>query len=337
MWTSVRSTRSACRPATPSTSTPRSRSTDGEVGTRFLSNGTEARLELVQKERDGWQGAVGFQALKRHFSAIGDEAFVPSTDIKEYGVFTLQRLDKGDWGIDAGLRFDSRELKTAFADKTFDNVSGSLGLFYKPAEHQFVALSLSRNGRAPTEFELFADGPHPGTGGYEVGDASLKSEKVTSLEATYRYTGERLRVEGHLWGAHYNGFIEEAQTGAIEDGLPVFEYFQTGAKFHGAELETSYVAWREGKRSLKLEGVYDFVRGETDLGVPARVPPWAVTGRVVWSAPRLDIKAEVRRVAARIAWPPSNCRPTATPRSTPSRPSSRSRTRRCACSSMVGI
>jgi iron complex outermembrane receptor protein len=269
----------------------------GEVGTRFLSNGTEARLELVQKERDGWQGAVGFQALKRHFEAIGDEAFVPSTDITEYGVFTLQRLDKGNWGVDAGLRFDSRELKTSFADKTFDNVSASLGLFYKPAEHQFVALSLSRNGRAPTEFELFADGPHPGTGGYEVGDANLKSEKVTSLEATYRYTGERLRVEGHLWGAHYNGFIEEAQTGAIEDGLPVFKYFQTGAKFHGAELETSYVAWREGKRSLKLEGVYDFVRGETDLGVPARVPPWAVTGRVVWSAPRLDIKAEVRRVA----------------------------------------
>jgi len=271
---------------------------DGEVGTRFLSDGTEGRLELVQKERDGWQGAVGFQALKRHFSAIGDEAFVPSTDIKEYGVFTLQRLDKGDWGVDAGLRFDSRQLKTAFADKTFDNVSGSLGVFYKPADHQFVALTLSRNGRAPTEFELFADGPHPGTGGYEVGDADLKSEKVTSLEATYRYTGERLRVEGHLWGAQYDGFIEEAPTGAVQDDLPVFQYSQTDAKFHGAELETSYVAWRGGEKALRLEGVYDWVRGSTDLGVPARVPPWALTGRVVWSAPRLDVQAEVRRVGS---------------------------------------
>lgn len=271
---------------------------DGEVGTRFLSNGTEGRLELVQKERDGWQGAVGFQALKRHFSAIGDEAFVPSTDIKEFGAFTLQRLDKGDWGIDAGLRFDSRQLKTAAATKDFDNVSASLGLFYKPAEHQFLALSLSRNGRAPTEFELFADGPHPGTGGYEVGDADLKSEKVTSLEATYRFTGERLRAEGHLWAAHYDGFIEEAQTGAVEDDLPVFQYFQTSAKFHGAEFETSYVAWRGDAGALKLEGVYDWVRGETDLGVPARVPPWALTGRVVWSAPRLEAQAEVRRVAS---------------------------------------
>jgi iron complex outermembrane receptor protein len=269
---------------------------DGEVGTRFLSNGTEGRLELVQKEHDGWQGAVGFQALERHFEAIGDEAFVPSTDIKEYGVFTLQRLDKGDWGIDAGLRFDSRQLKTAAATREFDNVSGSLGLFYKPAEHQFVALTLSRNGRAPTEFELFADGPHPGTGGYEVGDATLDSEKVTSLEATYRYTGDRLRVEGHLWGAQYDGFIEESPSGQVRDDLPVFEYHQTNAKFRGAELETSYVAWREGQRSLKLEGVYDTVRGETDLGVPARVPPWGLTGRVVWSAPRLEAHAEVRRL-----------------------------------------
>lgn len=269
---------------------------DGEVGTRFLSDGTEGRLELVQKERDGWQGAVGFQALERHFEAIGDEAFVPSTDIKEVGVFTLQRLDRGDWGIDAGLRFDSRELKTDFAKKSFDNVSASLGVFYKPAEHQFVALSLSRNGRAPTEFELFADGPHPGTGGYEVGDADLKSEKVTSLEATYRYTGDRLRVEGHLWGAQYDGFIEEAPTGAIQDDLPVFQYSQTDAKFHGAEAEVSYAAWRAGERALKLEATYDWVRGSTDLGVPARVPPWALTGRVVWSAPRFDAQAEVRRV-----------------------------------------
>lgn len=270
----------------------------GEVGTRFLSDGTEGRVELVQKERDGWQGAVGFQALKRHFEAIGDEAFVPSTDIKEYGVFTLQRLDKGDWGIDAGLRFDSRQLKTSFADKTFDNVSASLGVFYKPADHQFVALTVSRNGRAPTEAELFADGPHPGTGGYEVGDADLKSEKVVSVEATYRYTGDRLRAEAHLWGAQYDGFIEEARTGAVEDGLPVFQYSQTDAKFHGAEAEASYVAWRSGERSLKLEGSYDWVRGSTDLGVPARVPPWAVTGRAIWSTARLEVQGEVRRVAS---------------------------------------
>lgn len=270
---------------------------DGEVGTRFLSDGTEGRVELVHREHDGHQGAIGFQALTRSFEAIGDEAFVPSVDIKEYGVFTLQRFDRGDWGVDAGLRFDTRSLETATQTRDFDNVSASLGVFYKPAEHQFYALTLSRNGRAPTEFELFADGPHPGTGGYEKGDDSLDSETVTSLEATYRWTGPRLRVEGHLWGAWYDNFIEEAPTGEIEDSLPVFQYFQTGAKFHGAELEVGYDAWRGKDQSIRLEGVADYVRGETDLGVPARVPPWSLTGRAIWSASNVEAELEVRHVA----------------------------------------
>lgn len=270
---------------------------DGEVGTRFLSDGTEGRVELVHREHDGHQGAIGFQALTRSFEAIGDEAFVPSVDIKEYGLFTLQRFDRGDWGVDAGLRFDTRSLETATQKRDFDNVSASLGVFYKPAEHQFVALTLSRNGRAPTEFELFADGPHPGTGGYEKGDDSLDSETVTSLEATYRWTGPRLRVEGHLWGAWYDNFIEEAPTGEVEDNLPVFQYFQTGAKFHGAELEVGYDAWRGQNQSVRLEGVADYVRGETDLGVPARVPPWSLTGRAIWSASNVEAELEVRHVA----------------------------------------
>ncbi|CAN5344932.1 TonB-dependent receptor [soil metagenome] len=270
---------------------------DGEVGTRFLSHGAEGRVELVHREHDGHQGAIGFQALDRHFSAIGDEAFVPSTDIKEYGVFTLQRLDRGTWGVDAGLRFDTRSLRTPTEKRDFDNVSGSIGLFLKPTDQLFYALTLSRNGRAPTEFELFANGPHPGTGGFEVGDDSLKSETVTSLEATVRWKGDRLRAEGHLWAAKYGSFIEEAPTGAVEDDLPVYQYFQTKADFHGAEVEAGYDAWRGATQSIRLETTFDWVRGDTDAGVPARIPPWSLGGSVIWSAPRVETTLEVRRVA----------------------------------------
>ena len=78
----------------------------------------------------------------------------------------------------------------------------------------------------------------------------------------------------------------------------MFQYSQTDAKFHGAEVEASYVAWREGDQSVKLEGSYDWVRGSTDLGVPARVPPWALTGRAIWTISRLEVQGEVRRVAS---------------------------------------
>jgi iron complex outermembrane receptor protein len=271
----------------------------GETGTTFLSNGTEGRLELVQREVDGWQGAVGVQGLKRNFEAIGEEAFVPPVRIAEAGVFTIQRLDRRSWGVEAGARIDRRTLKTAADDLGFTNVSASAGLFARPAEGLFLSLSVAHNRRAPTEFELFADGPHPGTGGFEVGDATLRSEAVNSAEGTLRYGGAGpLKVEAHLFVARYRGFIEEQRTGAEEDGLPVFQFGQSDARFVGAELEAGYDLWRSGERTLTLEGSFDWVRGTTDLGPAPRIPPWSVTGRLVYAGARFGATGEVHRVAA---------------------------------------
>jgi iron complex outermembrane receptor protein len=290
---------------------------DGEVGTRFLSHGTEGRVELVQKERDGWQGAVGVQALKRHFEAIGDEAFVPPTDLKSYGVFTLQRLDKGAWGVEGGLRLDRSEQQanldgratsptaasygidwaTAPRQRDFTNVSASAGIFWRPQSWAFYAVSVSHNERAPSEFELYADGPHGGTNAYEIGNPNLKAEKVNSIEGTTRFTSDRARIEGHLYYAKYDGFIEEAPTGDVEDDLGVIQFTQSNAKFYGGELEGSYDVWRAGDGVLALEGAYDYVHGEVAGGAAARIPPYSVTGGLAWTSPRFDIKGEVRYVA----------------------------------------
>jgi iron complex outermembrane receptor protein len=296
----------------------------GAVGTRFLSQGTEGRVELVQAERDGWQGAVGVQGLVRSFEAIGDEAFIPPTDISEIGVFVLQRLDRDGWGIEGGLRLDRRSLdagltgrptsdaatvygidwSTTGSSQEFSNVSASAAVFWRPATDWFLGFSVSRNGRAPTEFELFADGPHAGTGTYEVGDPTLESEKVTSYEVTLRWTGSG-RAELHLFTARYDGFIQELPTGLLaeDDGtisltgeLPVFRYSQTDATFTGIEFEASHDIWRDGGRSLSVEGVFDTVRGKTGLGTPARIPSWSATARLVWKGERTDGQIELRQV-----------------------------------------
>lgn len=81
-----------------------------EVGTIFASEGYEGRVEFVQRRRNGWDGAFGVQALSRELDAVGDEAYVPRTDVTEYGAFVLQRLDRGAWGLEGGLRLDTRDL-----------------------------------------------------------------------------------------------------------------------------------------------------------------------------------------------------------------------------------
>lgn len=288
----------------------------GDIGTVFLSNGLEGRLEFVQAERDGWKGAVGLQGLSRDLQAIGDEAFIPASAIKESAIFTIQRFEYERWGFDAGLRIDQRAITAeltgrpaspaadaagidwtlADRDQAFTNVSASAGVFWRPSERAFYAVSASRNARSPTEFELFADGPHPGTGAFELGDPAIKAEVANSIELLGRWRLDRLTFEAHLFAARYDGFIDQRPTGDIEDGLPVFQFVQTDAGFTGGEAELSYVLTQNPDSLLKIEAAADWVRGSTDLGVPARIPPYGLTARLLWSNAHFDTSAEVRRV-----------------------------------------
>lgn len=284
-----------------------------EIGTTFSSEGWEGRLELVQRERDGWNGAVGFQALSRELDAIGDEAYVPGSEVSELAAFTVQRLDKGGWGLEGGLRLDRREIETSFASRDFTNVSASAGVFVRPTEGSFLGVSVARTARAPSEAELFADGLHVATSAYEIGDADLDAEVAYTVELTGHYERGPLSLDGHAFVAKYDGFIDLRPTGDLFDDdaeacldpavadpdhseFGCFAYRQTDADFYGFELEGAYELWRSGERKLALEAAYDFVRGETDLGNPARFPSWSLTGRLAYESPRFDTRLEVRRV-----------------------------------------
>ncbi|MBB5745124.1 TonB-dependent receptor [Brevundimonas variabilis] len=273
----------------------------GAVGTVFASQGYEGRLELIQRKANGLDGAIGVQFLDRNLDAIGDEAYVPRTDVKELAAYTLQRLDMGDqgfgeWGLEGGLRVDRRELDSVVGRRDFSNVSGSVGAFWKPAGPLFLGLSIARNGRAPTEAELFAQGPHVATRAFEVGNPDLTSERVTSIEATGHLERGRFDADLHLFHADYDGFVDLIPTGAEEDGLPVFTYVQGDATFHGLEAEVGYQAWESGSDGLRFEASYDTVRGTTDFGPPARIPPWSVTGRAILDLGPWTLKVQGRHV-----------------------------------------
>ncbi|WP_309644227.1 TonB-dependent receptor domain-containing protein [Phenylobacterium sp.] len=271
---------------------------DGAVGTLFLSDGWEARAELVQAARDGWQGAVGMQALSRNLDAIGDEAYVPSTKISEVGVFTLQRLDRDDWGVEGGLRLDRRELESALGAHDFTNLSASLGAFVRPADGWFLGVSLSRTSRAPSEAELFANGAHAATRGFERGDGSLDAEVSYSFDATAHYGAGKWEADLHAFGVKYDSFIDLRANGLTDpdSGFAIYEYVQTNAEFYGAEVEASYRFWEDGERSFSLEGSADYVHGATDLGPPARIPSWSATGRAVFEGGWWTGKLELRQV-----------------------------------------
>lgn len=280
----------------------------GNPGTVFQSDGWEARADLVQRTRDGWNGAIGAQTLSRSFEAIGAEAFVPGSEIEEAGIYTVQRLDRAGWGLEGGLRYDRRSVRAtplsggAEIERDFDNWSGSAAAFIKPTADLFLGISLAHNERAPSEVELFADGLHIATGAYETGDVTMDNESVTTIEGTIHYDVGRFQGDLHVYASKYDGFIDERDTGAVfvdgGESFPIFQFVQTGAEFRGFEAEAGYDLWSSGEQALSLEGAVDFVDAETDLGPAARIPPYSVTGRLLWVSTPFDATLEVRRVGA---------------------------------------
>ncbi|HYC03631.1 MAG TPA: TonB-dependent receptor [Azospirillaceae bacterium] len=255
-----------------------------EVGTRFLNDGWEGRVEFVQRQAalmgGTLGGAVGAQALRRDFRAIGDEAFVPPSVTDQWGVFAVERLDFGPFALEGGARLERQEVtaRSQGFDRGFTGISLSAGLSHEWAQGWLAGLSVSRTERAPNAEELLSDGPHLATGTYEIGDPTLGEETALGFEATVKRTIGPVTGSVNLFYTDYDDFIAELFTGEEEDELPVARYGAVEARFWGAELEASAEAWRSGDRAVLLDAGLDFVRARNrsdDTDLP-RIPPLTV-------------------------------------------------------------
>ncbi len=267
-----------------------------EIGTTFNSKGVETRAEFIQNDRGGWRGASGVQYQSRKLDAIGAEAFVPPNKSQQFGLFTLQEFTAGNLDAEVALRFDTAELRADILgiSRSFNNVSSAFGVGYHIGDLK-IGANLSRTGRAPAVEELFSNGPHIATQAFEVGDPLLKSERAWNGELYARYDTADTAFSLTLYSNRFDNFIYEAETGAVEDALPVFQYFQNDAKVWGVEFQGSQNVARFGDVDLKVDAVADYTRAKISGGagnVP-RIPPLRVLGGVELNGARLDLRGEV--------------------------------------------
>jgi len=267
-----------------------------EIGTVFNSQGIEARAEFVQNDLGGWRGASGVQYQSRDFEAIGAEAFVPPNTTRQLGLFTLQEYTNGNLDAEIAIRFDTAKLRadTLGLSRTFNNVSAAFGLGYHIGDLK-IGANISRTGRAPAVEELFSNGPHIATQAYEMGDPDLKSERAWNGELYARYETPATAFSATLYTNRFDNFIYEAETGDIEDDLPVFQYFQNDAKVWGIEFQASKRLANFGSSDLSVDGVADYTRAKISSGggdVP-RIPPLRLLGGVELTNASFDLRGEV--------------------------------------------
>ncbi|RKR03968.1 TonB-dependent receptor [Maricaulis maris] len=268
-----------------------------EIGTLFTNDGWEGRVEArhtpIALWGGSWEGAAGIQAFNRDFAAIGEEAYVPPSETADWGVFFVERWDAESWGLEGGLRFESRDLDTATDSRSFDTASISGSVFVRPARDTFLAFTLSSSERAPTDVELFADGPHVASSTFELGDPDLGVERAVSAELTARTRFADWALEASVFRADYDGFIAAYATGAEDHGFPVYAYSQDDVVLSGFEgrLEGPLGAWGGWDFDGELTGEY--VEASLDAGgdLP-RLPPLSVTAGVSASRAGHDLHLE---------------------------------------------
>ncbi len=277
----------------------------GAIGTTFLNDGWEGRLELVQREQGGWQGAVGAQFFLRNLNIIGDEKFLPKSETSQFGVFTVQSYDFGAVRAEAGGRVE-RSTLSANADtdlgnpdyrRTFTTLSGSLGANLEVSDGWRIGINGSYTQRAPSAEELFANGPHAGTQAFEVGDPAFAKEKSTGVELSLRGSGNGYNLSASVYHSWFKDFIFETATGAIQDDLPVFQFGQANARYYGAEIEASLKLAQLGDYAINLDGVGDFTRARIrNLGPAPRIPALRLLGGLEAQSDTLTGRVEVEWV-----------------------------------------
>ncbi|MBC8090149.1 MAG: TonB-dependent receptor, partial [Phycisphaerae bacterium] len=176
----------------------------GEIGTQFALN--TQTLNVTARTKTGRvSGALGVQGYLRQYSPVGDEAFTPAANNRNFALFLyeelpLTRRDNTEHAaqLQFGARLDHFSVQTRPDDadeverfgnprtRNFNNISGSLGLSVPITVATSFTANVSRGFRAPTVEELFANGYHVAAGTFDVGNPDLKAEQSTGFEVGLR-------------------------------------------------------------------------------------------------------------------------------------------------------
>ena len=291
---------------------------DGEVGTTFKNKGYEARMEARHMPLGSLNGVVGAQFNRNAFSALGEEAFVPHTDTTSGALFILEEFQATDrLTFSLGGRLEhtvvdpdakgNERFEATDSSKSFTAGSVSSGALLSLTPVWSLAATLGYTERAPTFYELFANGAHVATGTYEVGSANLSKEKAVSSDLALRFdTGTHTGSVGVFY-SHFSNYIGLLGTGRTlndegvpdADGIPEYIYSGVRARFTGFEAKDHWKLGESayGKFALELAGDYTRATNlDTGQALP-RIAPLRLRSGVLWELNRWQARVDVEHAS----------------------------------------
>jgi iron complex outermembrane recepter protein len=286
------------------------------IHTTFKNRAIDGTFELMHVPLLGLKGVIGTQFDNGKFDATGHEAFTPNSKTNSQSVYVYEELPLNQHKMTFGLRHGKHEVESKgggemhegvpkFGDpsrKKFNTNNAAIGGLYKLNEQWSLTGNLSHNERAPSYFELFANGVHSATGVFEEGTANLKKEKSNGLDGQIRWKSGQ---DSLTLGAYFNkfsNFIGLLSTSAEGHGEHEDEsgdeitykkstFSGIKAEFKGVELEgktmlTDYL-------QFNVRGDYVDAKDKTNGGYVPRISPLKLGAGLKYEFDRFGARLDV--------------------------------------------
>lgn len=195
-----------------------------------------------------FESIIGIQGMHQTNANSGEEYLIPDATTNDFGFFGTGVYEWKSNVLQAGLRFDNRNISTTAhgisgdegsfeaIDKSFDSFNASLGYKTNLTKDLALRLNVASGFRAPNLAELTSNGVHEGTNRYEIGNSDLKTEQNLQTDLNLEYKSSHFEFFANGFYNHINNYIYTSPTGEVIDDNAVFDYIQNDAKLFGGEI-----------------------------------------------------------------------------------------------------
>ena len=239
-----------------------------ECGLDFMLHTVNYDLHYLSPEMNGWKFSTGINGMWQQSINKGSEFLIPAYHLFDYGVFATVSKEIGKLNLSGGIRYDHRHLHSealreeessenngglagpdsdhdAFRfqafKRSFEGVTGSIGLAYEILPDFNIKLNVARGFRTPNISELASNGVHEGTQRYELGNTSLKPENSWQFDLGLDYSSPIISAELSLFANRINHYIyseklaDENNQPVLIDDTPAYQFTSGDARILGGE------------------------------------------------------------------------------------------------------
>lgn len=282
-----------------------------------------------------WETTFGMNGMYQNNRNQGTEFIIPDYNLLDIGPFTYIERAFDKLEIRGGIRFDMRifnndamftaiDPQTGFTrqvssseatyqpfyqyNKTFSGLSGSIGATYKLSDSFTLKSNIARGFRGPNIAELSANGVHPGTLIYQIGNEEFKPEFSLQEDLGLSFASKHVLGNLEIFNNNISNYIynqklvnKKGLDSVVVIGNQTFKYQQTSAQLFGFEANIDIhphpLEWLHFENSISA--VYAINRGGNGVTVTNEnkylpsIPPLHTTTEL-----RVNFKRKYRNISS---------------------------------------